>query len=127
MNTVLSLVALGWAAALFYRLIDSRRKAERQVAALRQAGFSVDHSFRGNIYVLFDHTRRQIAFVFRDQSQVHAYRDIQGITRYWLGLPGLKLGNTMVFALNGRKIRCRNLSARQAEYWQRRAVELITA
>ncbi len=127
MSSVLSLLALGWAAALFYRVIDSRRKARAQVAELQRAGFSVDHAFRGNIFVLFDHTKRKIAFVFRDHSHVHSYSDIQDVTRYWMSLPGLRFRNTMVFSLHGKKIRCRNLSARQAEYWQRRSVELISA
>ncbi len=126
-SSILSLLALGWAAALAYSVIDSRKKARVRVDELRRAGFSVDYVFKGNIYVLFDHTRKRIAFVFRDKSHIHNYSEIQGVTRYWLSLPGIKLRNTMVFALPGKKIRCRNLSTRQAEYWQRRSVELITA
>ncbi len=126
-SSVLSLLALVWAAVQFRSVADSRRKARTQVQALQRDGFSIDYIFKGNIYVLFDHTRKKIAFVFRDKSHVHDYRDIEGVTRYWLGFPGFKLRNTMVFALPDKKIRCRNLSSRQAEYWQRRAVELITA
>ncbi len=82
---------------------------------------------KGNIYVLFDQTRKKIAFVFSDKSSVHNYSDVQDVTRYWLGVSAIKLRNTMVFALHGKKIRCGNLSARQAEYWHSRAAELITA
>ncbi len=126
-SSILSLLALGWGAVLAYSAIDSRKKARVQVDELQRAGFSIDYIFKGNIYVLFDHTRKKIAFVFRDKSHIHDYSEIQGVTRYWLSLPGIKLRNTMVFALRGKKIRCRNLSTRQAEYWQRRSVELITA
>lgn len=124
---ILSLLAFAWAAVALYSVIDSRRKARTQVARLQRDGFNVDYVFKGNIYVLFDQTRKKIAFVFRDKSHIHDYADIEGVTRYWLGLPGLKLRNTMVFALPGKKIRCRNLSNRQAEYWHRRSVELVTA
>lgn len=126
-SNILSLVALAWAAASLYSVIDSRKKARTRVAELQRAGFSIDYVFKGNIYVLFDQTRKKIAFVFRDKSHVHDYADIRGVTRYWVGFPGLKLKNTMVFALPDKKIRCRNLSSREAEYWQRRSVELLTA
>ncbi len=126
-SVILSLLALAWAAVSLRSVIDSRKKARNQVRALQHAGFQIDYALKGNIYVLFDHTRKKIAFVFRDKSHIHDYADIRGVTRYWLGFPGFKLRNTMVFALPGKKIRCRNLSSRQAEYWQKRSVELITA
>ncbi len=125
MNGALSLLALMWAVVLFYRTADSRKKAQSQVEGLRRHGFNADYLLKGNIYVLFDQTSRKIAFVFRDRSYIHDYGDVRSITRYWLGFLGLKLKNTMVFTLHNKKIRCRNLSARQAEYWHRLSAELV--
>src|SRR5512142_1609964 len=116
-----------WAGVLFYRIADSRKKAQSQVEGLRRGGFNVDYVLKGNIYVLFDQTAKKIPVVFRDKSYIHDYGDVHGVTRYWLGFLGLKLKNTMVFTLHNKKIRCRNLSSRQAEYWHRRSAELIAA
>jgi hypothetical protein len=121
-------MAWGWFIWFTYSVvIGSRRKARAQVKKLREGGFCVDHMLKGNIYVLFDHTNKKIAFVFRDSSFVYDYGDVKSVTRYWMDFPGVKLRNTLVFALQGKKIRCRNLSARQAEYWHPRLAELIAA
>ncbi len=126
-GSVLAIVAILWVAALVRSVVHSRRKAWAHAEALQRAGFNIDHVLKGNIYVFFDQSRKKIAFVFSNKSSVHDYRDVRDVTRYWLGFRGIKLKNTMVFALHGKKIRCGNLSARQAEYWQSRAVELIRA
>ena len=127
-GSVLVFMALGWASWLFYSMvIGSRRRARAQIKELHLAGFNVDYVLKGNIYVLFDNTKKKIAFVFSDKSSVYDYGDIKSISRYWLTFPRLKLKNTMVFVLHGKKIRCGNLSTRQAEYWHPRLVELIAA
>lgn len=126
-GSVLALAAILWVAALAYSVVHSRKKAWAHAEELQRAGFSIDHVLKGNIYVLFDQARKKIAFVFSDKSSVHNYSDVQHVTRYWLGFSVIKLRNSMVFTLDGKRIRCGNLSARQAEYWQSRVVELIRA
>jgi len=127
-GSLLVLLALGWVAWRFLVMgPGSRRKARAEVTALSRAGFKIDDVLKGNIYVLFDHSNRKIAFVFTDKSFVCDYGEVRSVTRYWLSFAGLKLRNTMVFATHGKKIRCGNLSARQARYWQRRSVELMAA
>jgi hypothetical protein len=127
-GSVLVLMTCGWLVWFVHAtVIGSRRKAWAHVTELRRGGFSVDYILKGNIYVLFDHTQRKIAFVFSDKSFVYDYGDVTSVTRYWLNFPGIKLKNTMVFGLQGKKIRCGSLSTRQAEYWHHRSVELIGA
>ncbi len=126
-GSVLALAAILWVAALVHSVVHSRKKARALAEELQRAGFKIDHVLKGNVYVLFDQTRKKIAFVFSNKSSVYNYSDVRDVTRYWLGFRGIKLKNTMVFSLHGKKIRCGNLSARQAEYWQSRAVELIRA
>ena len=128
MESLLVFFALGWVAWRF--LVagpGSRRKAHAEIRALSRTGFKIDDVLKGRIYVLFDHSNKKIAFVFSDKSFVCDYGEVRSVTRYWLSFSGLKLRNTMVFALHGKKIRCGDLSSRQAEYWQQRSLELIAA
>ena len=105
----------------YITLIDSHRKGRKQVERLRKSGFRIDQMLKGNVYVLLDHTRRKVAFVFRDRSIVYDYEDVKSLTRYWVTLPlGPKLRNTIVFALRDVErpfVRIGRLSAKQAEYW----------
>jgi hypothetical protein len=124
------LIFLAWGWFLWFTytvVIGSRRAGRAQVKKLQQAGFSIDYMLKGNIYVLFDHTKRKIAFVFRDASFVYDYADIKSLTRNWVNLAGLKLKNGIVFALQDKKFRCGNLSHRQAEYWHPKLAALIGA
>lgn len=81
---------------------SSRRKAqmEGRILDLGRKGFRATHVLsRGGVSVLFDDTRREVAFVTWDSTHRFGYGDIRTRTWHWLDKNGTKINNRISIAI----------------------------
>ncbi|HGO6128503.1 TPA: hypothetical protein ACK3RK_007088 [Burkholderia cepacia] len=102
---------------------SSWRKAQtdRRIQELGREGFRVSHALtRGGVSVLFDDSRRKVAFVRWDSTHTFGYADVRTRTWHWLDKNGTKINNRISIAIANPQtplFDVHMLGARDAEQW----------
>ncbi|NIF40069.1 hypothetical protein F3J14_03970 [Burkholderia sp. Tr-862] len=81
---------------------SSRRKAQtdHRILDLGRKGFRASHALtRGGVSVLFDDSRREVAFVRWDSTHTFSYGDVRTRTWNWLDKNGTKINNRISIAI----------------------------
>lgn len=102
---------------------SSWRKAQtdRRIQELGHEGFRASHALsRGGVSVLFDDSRRELAFVRWDSTHTFSYADVRTRTWHWLDKNGTKINNRISIAIANPEtplFDVQMLGARDAEQW----------
>lgn len=110
-----------YALPIIWRLLFSGAKNQQaQLDQLVASGFRIDHTLNGNLVVLFDDTKREIAFVYTDLVIRCSYDNIISHKWSWVDGNGVRFSNSLNFTLDNVEyplIKVGNLSEKMAEFW----------
>lgn len=90
--------------ATIYHIVEQSTNREKFVAKLLKSGFSIDFLLNGSILVVFDDTRKRVAFIARDGVFQFGYGSVSKWNWVWVERDGRRINNHIQFYLRDKKM-----------------------